>query len=284
MSDGASSTRIYYIDESYDSSKYCLIALGLTAATWRAAFEAVKQYRASLKQSDGVLFRTEIHARDLTTGRGTLGPLTVGKWRRSRIFFELLQVTAALPDVHLLNVCLDRAGRADPQFDAWDRLLNRLNRLAEGRNRQENAVRRKLLAEVKQGVKPSTYAGLERRLIPYSAHALFMADQGHEQEIVRLRRKLSVFNMIPSKFGSWGDAASKNVPLTHLVEDALFRDSAHSYFIQLADCVAFALLKRETAPTPHVLRYNLHKAFDTHLAAICMRQASAGDPLGIVRK
>ena len=201
-----------------------------------------------------------------------------------RIFFELLQVVAALPDAHLVNVCLDRQGRSDPQLDAWDRLLNRLNRLAEGRNRQENSFRRSLLAEARGVVKNTTYDALERRLVPYSAQALLVADQGHEQEIIRLRRKLSIVNYIPSRFGSWGSSNAKNIPLTHLVEDALFRDSAHSYFIQLADCVAFALLKRETTSTPQVKKYNLHKAFDTHLAGICVTQASYGDSLGIVRK
>ncbi len=71
---------------------------------------------------------------------------------------------------------------------------------------------------------------------------------------------------------------------THLIEDVLFRDSAHSYLIQLVDCIAFALLKRETAPTPQVKKYNLHKAFDMHLSGVCLTQASSGDPLGIVRK
>lgn len=186
--------------------------------------------------------------------------------------------------MHLVNVCLDVHGRRDPQLDAWDRLLNRLNRLAEGRNRQENALRRTLLAEVKGAVKATTFDALERRLVPYGAHALLIADQGHEQDIIRLRRKLSVLNYIPSRFGSWGTSSSKNIPLTHFVEDALFRDSAHSYFIQLADCVAFALLKRETTPTPQVRKYNIHRAFDVHLAGICVKQASYGDPLGIVRK
>ncbi len=284
MSDGTASTWIYYVDESYDSSKFCLSALGLKVGTWRSAFDAVKEYRRGLKESDGVLMSSEIHARDLTRGRGSLGPDVVGKWRRSRIFYELLQVVAALPDAHLVNVCLDTAGRSDPQLDAWDRLLNRLNRLAEERNRQENALRRRLLAEAKAAIKPASFTELERRMVPYSAHALLIADQGHEEEIIRLRRKLSVMNYIPSRFGSWGTSSSKNIPLTHFVEDALFRDSAHSYFIQLVDCVAFALLKRETLPTPQAKKYNLQKAFDTHLSGLCIKKASRADPLGIVRK
>lgn len=283
MSDGVASTWIYYIDESYDSSKFCLTAVGLKVATWRAAFNAVREYRKNLSESDGVWLRTEIHARDLTRGRGQLGQKVVVKWRRSRIFLELLELTASLPDVHVVNVCLDRSGRADVQLDAWDRLLNRLNRLAEARNRQENAFRRKIMAAIRQSGSALAEEA-ERRLLPYSAHALIIADLGHEQEIVRLRRKLSVVNYIPSRYGSWGSANSKNIPLTHLVEDALFRDSKHSYFIQLADCVAFALLKRETKPTAQVKKYGLHKAFDAYMPGVCVTQASGGDALGIVRK
>jgi hypothetical protein len=65
MSDGVSSTWIYYVDESYDEEKFCLTALGVKVGTWRAAFDAVKQYRIGLKQTDGVLLRTEIHAESL---------------------------------------------------------------------------------------------------------------------------------------------------------------------------------------------------------------------------
>ena len=209
MSEGASSAWVYYIDESYDDKKFCLTAVGLKVGTWRGAYEAVREYRRGLKESDGVRFRTEIHARDLTRGRGELGPKVVGKWRRSRIFYELLELTASLPDVHIINVCLERMGRSDAQLDAWDRLLNRLNRLAEGRNRQENAKRRGLIASVRAVLPASVSDDMERRLIPYSAHALVIADRGHEAEIVRLRRKLSVVNYIPSKFGSWGASLSR---------------------------------------------------------------------------
>lgn len=281
---GASSTWIYYVDESYDEMKFCLSALGLKSSSWRTAFDAVKEYRKGIRDSDGILLRTEIHARDLTRGRGALGPRVVGKWRRSRIFYELLELIASLPDVHLFNVSLEVAERADPQLDAWDRLLNRLNRMCEGRNRQENARRRKWLSQLNKAVSGETYEEVERRLIPYSAHALIIADFGRELEIVRLKRKLSIVNYIPSRFGSWGDRNSKNIPLMHFVEDALFRDSAHSYFIQLADCVAFALLKRETAPTPQIAKYNIHKAFDLHLSGVCEKRATSSDPFGIVRK
>jgi hypothetical protein len=54
--------------------------------------------------------------------------------------------------------------------------------------------------------------------------------------------------------------------------------------VQLADCAAFALLKREVPPTPHVKKYRIHKLFDRSLSPICFRKASYSDPLGVVRK
>lgn len=72
--------------------------------------------------------------------------------------------------------------------------------------------------------------------------------------------------------------------LDFVIEDPVFKKSHQSHFLQLADVVAYSLLKREVAPTPHVKRYDIHKMFDKHLAGVCWKAASPQDPLGIVRK
>lgn len=283
MSLGASTTWLYYVDESYDDSKFCLSAMGLKSATWRQAFDQVKEYRQQLNSSDRVFLRTEIHARNLTRGRGRLGPRIVTKWRRSRIFYEVLQMIASLPDVHLFNICLDKSEHSDAQLDAWDRLLNRLNRTCEETTRRENAERRTLIADLPDSTSTAITSAIERRISPYSARAILVSDRGREPEIVKLRRKLSVNNLIPSRYGGWHDGVVRNIPLTNFVEDVFFQDSARSYFIQLVDCVAFALLKREVVPTPQVKKYAIDKAFDKCLRGICVKAASPRDPDGVVR-
>lgn len=284
MTLGASTTWLYYVDESYDSEHFCLSALGLKSSSWRVAFDQIKEYRRELKTSDSVLLKTEIHARDLVRGRGRLGPSIVTKWRRSRIFFELLELIASLPDAHIFNICLKKAGRSDAQLDAWDRLLNRLNRTCEERIRSENAYRRSLIAELSEDMNTKTKDDIEARISPYYARAIIIADRGRETEIVRLRRKLSIANFIPSQYGSWGSDVTRNIPLTHFVEDVLFQESAHSYLIQMVDCIAYALLKRESTPTPQIKKYGIHKAFDKSLKGICIRAAAPRDPDGVVRK
>ncbi len=284
VSSGTSTTWLYYVDESYDDTKFCLSAMGLKTATWRLAFDQVKEYRQQLKASDDVLLRTEIHARELTRGRGRLGPRIVTKWRRSRVFYEILRLIASLPDVQLFNVCLDKVRHRDAQLDAWDRLLNRLNRTCEEATRRDNAIQRTLIADLPDSTSTAVRREIERRICPFFSRAILVSDRGREPEIVKLRRKLSVNNLIPSRYGGWRNGAVRNIPLTHFVEDVFFQDSASSYLIQLVDCVAFALLKREVAPTPQIKKYAINKAFDKCLRGICVSAASPRDPDGVVRR
>ena len=95
---------------------------------------------------------------------------------------------------------------------------------------------------------------------------------------------MTVFNLLPSQFGTWEEGRTRNIPISKLIEDPVFKASHQSFFIQPADCVSSALLKRETAPTPNIERYGIHQMFDECLAAVCFKAASARDPLGIVRK
>jgi hypothetical protein len=288
---GTDSTWIYYIDESHDDEKFCLVALGFRIGAWREAIEKVKAFRRDLRKSDGVGTHREIHARDLVSGRGTLAVdkkgqrIPISNRRRVEIYTDLLRLTSELPSIHVFNVCLDCKGRRDAELDAWDRLLNRLQRTAVARNRSEHRVRGSILGMLKKVVPEKVYDKIALRAAPYTAHVIIIADEGRQREIAKMRRKMGVVNYIPSQHGGWGGGAStKNIPLENFVEDALFRDSAQSYFIQLADCAAFALLKRETSPTPRVKKHGLQKLWDLHLRSVAFKNAAPKDPDGIVRR
>jgi uncharacterized protein DUF3800 len=277
--------RLFYVDESYDTRKFCLTALSIRHQDWREVFRQVRQHRTLLKDDYGIYIRKELHAQKFIAGRGRISNQTLGKWQRSRVFLGLLKLIARLPSVFLINVCLDVPGRVNPQLDAWDRLMNRIERTMLSFEERELPLRRALASDAGGSLPADRAHQLATRLSAYAPRALIFADQGREREITRAIRKMSIFNPIPSQLGAWAAGQpTKNIPIERVIEDPIFKPSHHSFFIQLADCAAFALLKRETAPTLHVRRYGIDGMFDESLAGVCYRGASRYDPLGIVRK
>lgn len=278
--------RFIYVDESYDADRLCLSALAVRHSVWKQCFDEIKAHRVILKNDYGIPLSKEIHATDLVGGRGQLSSSQViGKWQRSRIFFGILKLAATLPEVFLFNVCLDKRHHADAQMVAWDRLLNRIERTLLKQETDELPLRRRLSSSAQQSLSEGDWQSLNKRLNNYRSRAFIIADEGREYEIERAIRKMRVFNPIPSRYGEWGTGSrTKNITTDRIIEDPMFKKSERSYFIQVADCIAFALLKREVQPTPHVKKYGLHKMFDETLTGICFKKASPADPLGIVRK
>lgn len=124
---------------------------------------------------------------------------------------------------------------------------------------------------------------INRTMLAWDSFAILVSDQGKEPAYTRLVRRMYVYNPIPSKFGLWEESGAfwKNMPLERVVEDPFFKDSSQSYFIQLVDFCAYALLRREN-PLPSKSKYALDKAF-THLHPILVTEATRKDPEGIIR-
>jgi len=151
---------IVYIDDSKDENACIYSALAVPVPRWRESFALVRGFRSRLKQSDGILLKTEFHATDFVAGRGRLGPQTVFKARRCEIFFETLRVVAGLPGAKLTNAI----GPRKEENKVFERLLNRIHRTAE----------------------------YDR------GYALVICDKGKELEFTRLARRMGTFNPIPS--------------------------------------------------------------------------------------
>jgi hypothetical protein len=288
---GSPSTWLYYVDESHDAEKHCLIALGVRADQWRESYESIKKLRAELKNEYSIRTNVEFHARDLVAGRGKLaqdrkgGRIVLDRSTCAVIYEKILRTITRLPSIHMFNICLETKGYRDTELVAWDRLLNRLNRTAEERNRREEQQRTRILGEARPNIDATTYRRLRNRLTPYSAQVIVIADEGRQFDIRRLRRQKAVINYVPSRFQSWPTGEStKNIPLLHFVEDALFRDSKDSQFVQMADCAAYALLKRETTPIKWISDLGINLLWDKHLRDIRFDKAALDDPDGIVRK
>jgi len=236
---------LIYIDDSRDEQLCVFSALSIPVPEWHRAFQIVRQFRRELKNAYGIFVYKEIHAWKFVSGRGQISNRIVTKGQRCAIFVDIMKLVANLPGARLFNTVFP--AKQDKIALEW--MLNRINRTLES----------------------------------WGSYAILICDTGKELDYTRLVRKMFIYNPIPSQYGVWVDSQQswKNIPLGRVVEDPIFKDSEQSYFIQLADCIAYALLRREN-PLPSKTRYGLHQAFN-HLDPILVREARPRDPEGIIR-
>jgi hypothetical protein len=235
---------ICYMDDSGDDNVRAFSLLTVPVDQWKLCFNGIKDYRKKLRASDGIFVTKELHATKFLSGHGYWSDRAISLPRRAEIYFDCLSNIAKLPGVHLFN------GIGDKKFEEriLERLLNRLDRACR----------------------------------EWGSHVVCVSDDG--KDYAKLTRRMGAFNPIPSRFGGWGtQGLTKNIPLDRLVEDFFYRRSHESYFIQVVDFCAYALLRSEKQlASKNAL--GLHKAFDL-LEPICQKQCTSSDPrkLGIIR-
>jgi hypothetical protein len=234
----------FYVDESYDQTKFVMTALCMEDAAWRANFDATKKFRQDLKAQYGIKISRELHATRFIRDRNDGISTNRLDHAARRTIFELTLAHLAGLNLTAFNVCLDVAkwgGTNEAHRIAIERLANRV----------------------------------QATMRAVKSNAIVFFDEGKETEIRKLVRKMGVFNPIPSAFGVWQDGApSKNIVLDRVLEDPIFKDSRASYFLQLADFAAF--------PANFIGKFGYHTLFPV-LHPICFKKASAKDPFGIVR-
>jgi len=236
---------LIYIDDSRDEQLCVFSALALPIDQWHEAFRLVREFRRELRRAYGIYVYKELHAWKFVSGRGRPSDRVVTKGQRAAIFRQALEVMAGLPGARLFNAVFPR--KQDKKAFEWT--LNRIN----------------------------------RALKAWGSYAILVCDKGKEIAYTRLVRRMYIYNPIPSQYGMWPDTGQswKNIPLDRIVEDPFFKDSAQSYFVQLVDFSAYALLRRER-PIPSKTRYGLDTAFNI-LRPILVREARRSDPEGIIR-
>ncbi len=245
----------FYIDESGNPGKTKLYsAIGIHSSVWQTALNTLVDSRKFLNNVYAINPRKEFHATKLLNGRGNYSDthklteeeqLLVAKY----LFTRLVNI----PRVRILNAY-------GPDYNAMltlEYLLNRINTLAESE---------------KEEVK------------------LFF-DEGNEKKIISLSRKMRRYNPIPSaspdgwgkseEFVSQSGHSYKNMPTVNIIEDPDFRHSSDSYFIQLADLIAYAIYRKEE-PTPKFINNGFSSYFKI-IEPVFVKRASKKDPYGIIR-
>ncbi len=251
--------RLYYIDESEGPRCYVRSALGVDAERWNDLNHRIRDWRLDLQERYNVPVDRELHACDLLAGRGKLARIDGADRRLSpkhgaEVFtggLRLIEDAARASDgVEIINVCLRKSDVMGYERASLDRLLNRIN---------------------------TSVASADR-------HAFLIFDEGREEMVARLYRRLRSRNHVPSKFEAWEDGErTKDIPIERVIGGPSFRSSHSDHLLQMADLVAHALLKQEEEPSPRVKRLGIDRAFGI-LDRALNRRASRRDRQGVVRR
>jgi hypothetical protein len=236
---------LIYIDDSGDEDFCIFSALAIPGNKWKSDFEKVREFRRSLRKRHGIYVYKELHAWKFVSGRGDISERVVTKFHRCQIFKESLELLTRLDGARLFNAVFEKG----QDVMAFERLVNRINRTLEA----------------------------------WDSYGLLICDEGKESTYTRLVRRMGKFNPIPSQFGVWQDTGGmrKNIPIDRIIEDPWFKESSKSYFIQLVDFAAYALLCGES-PKHSRKRHGLNEAFGL-LVPILVTEATRYDSEGIIR-
>lgn len=88
--------------------------------------------------------------------------------------------------------------------------------------------------------------GINQTLQTWDSHAILICDEGKDAIYTRLVRRMQT---------------AKNGAIDRILEDPFFKQSDQSYFIQLSDFCAYALLRQEH-PIESKTKYGLDQAFN----------------------
>ena len=124
------------------------------------------------------------------------------------------------------------------------------------------------------------FVRIHKTMETWDSHAALIIDEGKEAEITRLLRKLGVYNPV-QVYVAPGVTELRNLKLSRILEDPFFKSSARSYFVQMADFAAYALLRQE-CPMPSKNKYDYDTVFGL-LNDVFAREASNHDPQGVIR-
>lgn len=248
-----------YVDESGDPGLvgspcryYVLSAVVLHELRWRPVLERMLAFRRRMRDAYGLKLREELHAARMITKPGAL--VRIKRHERLAIIREFADHLATIPDLNVINVVIDKEGK-DPAYDvfenAWRILLHRLDHtIADG------------------GFRGPRFIGDRAMIFP---------DETDNTRLRELLRRMRLENQVPDPTG----IGVMDVPLEHVIEDPVPRDSEHSYLVQAADLAAF-LLYQELAPSAYMRKKGGHNYFG-RLAPVLCTGAWRRDPRGIAR-
>jgi len=252
---------LMYVDESGDpglknspTRYFVLVGLVIHELRWQQMRDELVEFRRALKKDTGLRLRDEVHSARLLS-RPSKDLRKVPKQKRLEILRRHADAIAKIQDVSLICVVVDKQGKPENYgvFEAaWRSLIQRFENTLSYRNFP--------------GPKNPDERGM---LLP---------DHTADKKLNELLRKMRVHNPVPNH-PSFGEGY-RNLVVRSVIEDASFRNSGNSYFVQCADVVA-CLLYQSIAPSVYMREkagQNYFKRLDAILCKQVTKQAG-----GIVR-
>ncbi|MGL4608804.1 MAG: DUF3800 domain-containing protein [Trueperaceae bacterium] len=232
---------------------FVLSGLVLHELRWQANLDQLINFRQKMKLLYGLKLREELHASHLINSPGELK--RIKRNDRLSIIRALATELATMQDIQFINVVVDKQNKPagyDVFEKAWQALIQRF----------ENTLRN---GNFPGQVKPQNDKGM---LLP---------DRTDDKKLKLLLRKMRRYNSVPSRFSV---ASSRQMPLSHIIEDPLFKDSQDSYLTQCVDLSAY-LLQQYLLPNAYMKKTGGYKYF-IRLEPVLCKVASSG-AYGIVR-
>jgi len=256
---------LMYVDESGDpgwpdpgkaaseqpSNHFALSGFIIPVEDWRNYLTIMVEIRREIKRQFAYPVRTELKGSELINPRGNKFFKKLTRKKRVQIYSSVLDAVALrFTRAKLINVFADKgnlrttgiSNTDDLELLAWNRLIQRFDIFLK---RNGDSL------------------------------GMIFPDEGKEEKIRKLLRKMRVHNYVPSHFGQ-----PYNAPVTHVIEDPVMRDSVLSYFVQFADLVVHSLYRKKM-PKGGYRRYNIDRLFN-RVDRLLVKQASRSDPYGIV--
>lgn len=228
---------VVYYDESgddgfpqYASPLFVLAGVYCPALDWRENFEILAKFKRQLAVDFNFPFKLEVHTKELLLNKKPYAPLRLEGSERVEMVRRFCEVTAQL-SLRIITTAVVKPWIRIREFNVLDKALSYSVNRIESDLRSSSANR-----------------------------FLIISDEGRLAKMRSTTRRMQKINFIPSKFS--GQAAYRR-EIRHLIEDPLPKDSKESYFIQIADLVAFL--------------YYAHTAVTTGVAALPKRSPAELD-------
>jgi hypothetical protein len=205
---------IAYYDESGDdgfpitsSPLFVLTALYQHHLNWKENYERAKAFKQQLARDFPFPFHKELHTREFILNKAPYHLWKISEKDRAHIIDLYCQLTAQL-ETKIISVVIVKDRLQKKDIDVLDIALTY----------SVQRIENDLAAD------------------PQNKFEI-ITDSGRVGKMRKTTRRVQKINFIPSKFGP----TPRRQEIQKLIEDPLPKDSSESYFIQLADLVAYVV-------------------------------------------